>query len=72
MLVLPYCFSFSNLFSPSDKPKTKRVTPLPSATVRYNAPTSNLRPAGDPNKKQRDKYNLGEKTKAYEFLQDDL
>ncbi len=60
--------SFSNLFSTSNKPAKK---PLPPATVKYSAPTTNVQPMGDPNKKQRDKYNLGEKAKAYDFLQED-
>ncbi|CAI9734626.1 C-Jun-amino-terminal kinase-interacting protein 4-like isoform X5 [Octopus vulgaris] len=59
---------FSNLFNTSNKPSKK---PLPVATVRYNAPTTHVQPVGDPNKKQRSKYNLGEKAKAYEFLQDE-
>lgn len=41
------------------------------ATVKYNAPTTNVRPVGDPNKKKRDSYNLGEKAKAYDFLHDE-
>lgn len=57
---------FSNLFNSSNKPSKK-----PVATVRYNAPTTHVQPVGDPNKKQRSKYNLGEKAKAYEFLQDE-
>lgn len=62
--------SFSNLFSSSpDKPKKK---PLPVAMVKYNAPTTNVQPVGDPNQKNRGKYNLGDKNKAYDFLQDDL
>ncbi|XP_053399038.1 C-Jun-amino-terminal kinase-interacting protein 4-like isoform X18 [Mercenaria mercenaria] len=61
---------FSNLFSSSpDKPKKK---PLPVAMVKYNAPTTNVQPVGDPNQKNRGKYNLGDKNKAYDFLQDDL
>ena len=65
-------YSFSNLFSttPAEKPKTKKG--LPSATVRYNSPSGGLKAIGDPNKKNRDKYNLGEKSKAYDFLQDDV
>ncbi|GAB1604627.1 C-Jun-amino-terminal kinase-interacting protein 4-like [Argonauta hians] len=59
---------FSNLFNTSNKPSKK---PLPVATIRYNAPTTHVQPVGDPNKKQRSKYNLGEKAKAYEFLQDE-
>lgn len=60
-------FSFSNLFSSSNKPKR----PLPIATVKYNAPTTNVQPVGDPNKKQRDKSS-NPKSKAYDFLQEDL
>ncbi|KAJ8305216.1 hypothetical protein KUTeg_017232 [Tegillarca granosa] len=60
---------FSNLFSSSNKPNKK---PLPVATVKYNAPTTQVQPVGDPNKRTRSKYNLGDKAKAYEFLQDDL
>ena len=69
-----YLYSFSNLFATSsNKPNRKQTLPAPQpATVRYNAPTSSTRPVGDPNKKQRDSYNLGEKAKAYDFLQDDL
>ena len=64
------CFcSFSNLFSSPNKPSKK---PLPIATVKYNAPTTNVQPVGDPNQAQRGKYNLGDKSKAYDFLQDDL
>ncbi|KAJ8298020.1 hypothetical protein KUTeg_024551 [Tegillarca granosa] len=62
-------FFFSNLFSSSNKPNKK---PLPVATVKYNAPTTQVQPVGDPNKRTRSKYNLGDKAKAYEFLQDDL
>ncbi|BFZ15188.1 hypothetical protein BsWGS_18229 [Bradybaena similaris] len=58
---------FSNLFSSSNKPKR----PLPIATVKYNAPTTNVQPVGDPNKKQRDKSS-NPKSKAYDFLQEDL
>ncbi|XP_021345491.1 C-Jun-amino-terminal kinase-interacting protein 4-like isoform X16 [Mizuhopecten yessoensis] len=61
--------SFSNLFSSPNKP-TKR--PLPMATIKYNAPTTQVQPVGDPNKRTRSKLNLGEKAKAYDFLQDDL
>ncbi|XP_033743949.1 C-Jun-amino-terminal kinase-interacting protein 4-like isoform X3 [Pecten maximus] len=60
---------FSNLFSSPNKP-TKR--PLPMATIKYNAPTTQVQPVGDPNKRTRSKLNLGEKAKAYDFLQDDL
>ncbi|XP_067663469.1 C-Jun-amino-terminal kinase-interacting protein 4-like isoform X5 [Haliotis asinina] len=60
---------FSNLFNSPNKPK--RSATLPVATVKYNAPTTQVQPVGDPNKKQREKYNLGQKSKAYEFLQDD-
>ncbi|GFN79414.1 C-jun-amino-terminal kinase-interacting protein 4-like [Plakobranchus ocellatus] len=65
--------SFSNLFSSSNKPKR----PLPVATVKYNAPTTHVQPVGDPNKKQRDKTSGGTaaanpKSKAYDFLQEDL
>ncbi|XP_035828297.1 C-Jun-amino-terminal kinase-interacting protein 4 [Aplysia californica] len=59
---------FSNLFSSSNKPKR----PLPTATVKYNAPTTQVQPVGDPNKKQRDKGNSNPKSKAYDFLQEDL
>ena len=61
-------FSFSNLFS-TDKPKMRRAIATP--TLHYSSPTS-VRPVGDPNKKHRDNYNLGEKSRAYDFLQDDL
>ncbi|KAK3100549.1 hypothetical protein FSP39_021628 [Pinctada imbricata] len=62
---------FSNLFNSSNnKPSNKKA--LPSATVKYNAPTTHMQPVGDPNKKSRTKLNLGEKAKAYDFLQDDL
>ena len=78
LFFLCYCschflvYSFSNLFSstPVEKPKTKKG--LPSASVKYNAPGAGIKAVGDPNKKNRDKYNLGEKAKAYDFLQDDL
>ncbi|KAK3757539.1 hypothetical protein RRG08_032707 [Elysia crispata] len=64
--------SFSNLFSSSNKPKR----PLPVATVKYNAPTTQVQPVGDPNKKQRDKASgaaaANPKSKAYDFLQEDL
>ncbi|KAL4230890.1 MAP-kinase scaffold [Mactra antiquata] len=61
---------FSNLFSSSpDKPKKK---PLPVAMVKYSAPTTNVQPVGDPNQKNRGRYNLGDKSKAYDFLQDDF
>ncbi|XP_052794690.1 C-Jun-amino-terminal kinase-interacting protein 4-like isoform X3 [Mya arenaria] len=59
---------FGNLFSSPNKP-TKR--PLPVAMIKYNAPTTNVQPVGDPNQKHRSKY-LGDKSKAYDFLQDDL
>ncbi|WAQ98435.1 JIP4-like protein [Mya arenaria] len=39
--------------------------------IKYNAPTTNVQPVGDPNQKHRSKY-LGDKSKAYDFLQDDL
>ncbi|KAL5011618.1 hypothetical protein ScPMuIL_010169 [Solemya velum] len=60
---------FSNLFSSSNKPNKK---PLPAATVKYSAPTTLIQPVGDPNKKQRGKYNLGDKAKAYDFLQEEV
>lgn len=67
----PYS-SFSNLFSTSSKPP-RRIPLSPSAgSVKYRAPTSGVQPLGDPNKKQRDRYNIGEKSRAYDFLQDDL
>ncbi|ELU13632.1 hypothetical protein CAPTEDRAFT_158214, partial [Capitella teleta] len=63
---------FSNLFSTSSKPP-RRIPLSPSAgSVKYRAPTSGVQPLGDPNKKQRDRYNIGEKSRAYDFLQDDL
>ncbi|XP_041356747.1 C-Jun-amino-terminal kinase-interacting protein 4-like isoform X3 [Gigantopelta aegis] len=61
---------FGNLFNSPNKPK--RTTPLPLATVKYSAPTTQVQPIGDPNKKQREKYNLGQKSKAFDFLQDDV
>ena len=73
-LVLNICYifySFSNLFSSSPN-KPSKGKPLPIATVKYNAPTTNVQPVGDPNQVQRGKYNLGDKSKAYDFLQDDL
>ncbi|XP_025087767.1 C-Jun-amino-terminal kinase-interacting protein 4-like isoform X6 [Pomacea canaliculata] len=64
---------FNNLFSSSNKPKR----PLPVATVKYNAPTTHVQPVGDPNKKNREKMTStqgqgSQKTKAYDFLQDDI
>ncbi|KAK7485929.1 hypothetical protein BaRGS_00022795, partial [Batillaria attramentaria] len=64
---------FNNLFSSSNKPKR----PLPVATVKYNAPTTQVQPVGDPNKKNREKLTSGQaaqgqKAKAYDFLQDDI
>ncbi|XP_052076043.1 C-Jun-amino-terminal kinase-interacting protein 4-like isoform X14 [Mytilus californianus] len=61
--------SFSNLFSSSNKPNKK---PYPMATVKYNAPTTQVQPVGDPNKRTRKTYNLGDKAKAYDFMQDEL
>ncbi|XP_076071077.1 C-Jun-amino-terminal kinase-interacting protein 4-like isoform X16 [Mytilus galloprovincialis] len=61
--------SFSNLFSSSNKPNKK---PYPMATVKYNAPTTQVQPVGDPNKRTRKSYNLGDKAKAYDFMQDEL
>ncbi|KAK6173182.1 hypothetical protein SNE40_016686 [Patella caerulea] len=58
---------FSNLFSSSNKPKR----PIAVATVKYNAPTTQVQPVGDPNKKSREKEKLGQKSKAYEFLQEE-
>ncbi|XP_071127030.1 C-Jun-amino-terminal kinase-interacting protein 4-like isoform X24 [Mytilus edulis] len=60
---------FSNLFSSSNKPNKK---PYPMATVKYNAPTTQVQPVGDPNKRTRKSYNLGDKAKAYDFMQDEL
>ena len=40
--------------------------------MQYNAPTTNVQPVGDPNQQNRSKYNIGDKTKAYDFLQDDF
>ncbi|XP_064636506.1 C-Jun-amino-terminal kinase-interacting protein 4-like isoform X7 [Lineus longissimus] len=59
---------FSNLFNTSNKPSKKA---LPHATIRYNAPTTQVQPVGDPNKKSREKYNLGGKGKAYDFLKEE-
>ncbi|XP_013384858.1 C-Jun-amino-terminal kinase-interacting protein 4 isoform X1 [Lingula anatina] len=59
---------FGNLFSSSsNKPKKEK---LPMATVRYNAPTTHVQPVGDPNKKRRSTYNLGDKEQAYDFMED--
>ncbi|KAI8797753.1 C-Jun-amino-terminal kinase-interacting protein 4 [Biomphalaria glabrata] len=58
---------FSKLFQ-SSNPKR----PLPVATVKYNAPTTHVQPVGDPNKKSRDKGSVNPKSKAYDFLQDDV
>lgn len=60
-------FRFSKLFQ-SSNPKR----PLPVATVKYNAPTTHVQPVGDPNKKSRDKGSVNPKSKAYDFLQDDV
>ncbi|KAK7096832.1 hypothetical protein V1264_003887 [Littorina saxatilis] len=62
---------FNNLFSSSNKPKRA----LPVATVKYNAPTTQVLPVGDPNKKNREKLTkdqVDKKAKAYDFLQDDI
>ena len=56
----------------SGRPSSKRSPHHHPATVKYNAPTTRVTPSGDPTKKQRDNYNLGDKGKAYDFLQDDL
>ena len=60
---------FSNLFSSSNKPNKK---PYPMATVKYNAPTTQVQPVGDPNNRTRKTYNLGNKAKAFDFMQDEL
>ncbi|CAH1777197.1 unnamed protein product [Owenia fusiformis] len=60
---------FSNLFRGSEKPPKKPMASL--GTVRYNAPTTNLQPVGDPTKTEREKLNLGNKGKAYDFLGED-
>ncbi|XP_070197091.1 C-Jun-amino-terminal kinase-interacting protein 4-like isoform X2 [Littorina saxatilis] len=63
--------AFNNLFSSSNKPKRA----LPVATVKYNAPTTQVLPVGDPNKKNREKLTkdqVDKKAKAYDFLQDDI
>ena len=68
---LPSVNSFNNLFSSSNKPKRA----LPVATVKYNAPTTQVQPVGDPNKKNREKLTkdqVAQKAKAYDFLQDDM
>lgn len=67
------CFSFSNLFSSSSPHKpSKKPTNVPVATIKYNAPTTQVQPVGDPNRRSREMTKLGDKAKAYEFLQDDL
>ena len=42
------------------------------ATVKYNAPTTQVQPVGDPNNRTRKTYNLGNKAKAFDFMQDEL
>lgn len=67
------CFSFSNLFSSSSPHKpSKKPANIPVATIKYNAPTTQVQPVGDPNRRSREMTKLGDKAKAYEFLQDDL
>eukprot|EP00105_Crassostrea_gigas_P019489 XP_011437998.1 PREDICTED: C-Jun-amino-terminal kinase-interacting protein 4 isoform X19 [Crassostrea gigas] len=64
---------FSNLFSSSSPHKpSKKPTNVPVATIKYNAPTTQVQPVGDPNRRSREMTKLGDKAKAYEFLQDDL
>ncbi|XP_059147412.1 C-Jun-amino-terminal kinase-interacting protein 4-like isoform X5 [Physella acuta] len=58
---------FGSLFTSSNKPKRS-----PVATVKYNAPTTHVQPVGDPNKKSRDKGTSNPKSKAYDFLQEDI
>ncbi|XP_061185332.1 C-Jun-amino-terminal kinase-interacting protein 4-like isoform X11 [Saccostrea echinata] len=64
---------FSNLFSSSSPSKpSKKPSNVPVATIKYNAPTTQVQPVGDPNRRSREMYKMGDKAKAYEFLQDDL
>lgn len=66
-------FSFGNLFSSSSPNKpNKKPSNVPMATIKYNAPTTQVQPMGDPNRRSREMYKLGDKAKAYDFLQDDL
>ncbi|XP_078323865.1 C-Jun-amino-terminal kinase-interacting protein 4-like isoform X6 [Crassostrea virginica] len=64
---------FSNLFSSGSPHKpNKKPAGAPVATIKYNAPTTQVQPMGDPNRRSREAYKLGDKAKAYDFLQDDL
>ncbi|XP_062572092.1 C-Jun-amino-terminal kinase-interacting protein 4-like isoform X5 [Saccostrea cucullata] len=64
---------FSNLFSSSSPSKpSKKPSNVPIATIKYNAPTTQVQPVGDPNRRSRELYKMGDKAKAYDFLQDDL
>ncbi|XP_056011904.1 C-Jun-amino-terminal kinase-interacting protein 4-like isoform X22 [Ostrea edulis] len=64
---------FGNLFSSSSPNKpNKKPSNVPMATIKYNAPTTQVQPMGDPNRRSREMYKLGDKAKAYDFLQDDL
>ncbi|XP_070554450.1 LOW QUALITY PROTEIN: C-Jun-amino-terminal kinase-interacting protein 4-like [Ptychodera flava] len=57
---------FSNLFSSSNAPSKK---PYPPVNVKYNAPTSHVTPASK--KRSGAIQSLGDKSKAFEFLEAD-
>ena len=64
-----FLFSFSNLFSGSEKNRGRRS--VPDATIQFTQP-STVRPVGDPNRAARDKTLPIDKSRAFDFLQDDL
>lgn len=55
----------------SSKSQNKKAV-LPSASIHFSAPSSSVKPVGDPNKEERElmEESLGQKAKAFDFLQE--
>ena len=63
-------YSFSRLFTSSDKP-SKKPTTSPALSYKSSAKRGTVRPVGDPNRSPRERTD-GQTSRAFDFLQDDL
>ncbi|XP_066286699.1 C-Jun-amino-terminal kinase-interacting protein 4-like isoform X9 [Branchiostoma lanceolatum] len=63
---------FSNLFSSSSSSSTASKKSYPPVNVRYNAPASQVQPAGNPDRVRSSTFSgMGDKSKAFNFLAED-
>ncbi|XP_035681025.1 C-Jun-amino-terminal kinase-interacting protein 4-like isoform X9 [Branchiostoma floridae] len=63
---------FSNLFSSSSSSSTASKKSYPPVNVRYNAPASQVQPAGNPDRVRSNTFSaMGDKSKAFNFLAED-